>query len=321
MFNSSNEENIKEKFLNDNINNNYNYYDNNNNNNDENFSNIEIQTLNDLKTLAKNTLSNEKTTKDFEHILRVYKTSISIAKKEKIKNLFEICVISLIYEIIDKKSKEIKEILNFQNIKLDFNDIQKISLKNNHQIPNSKECKIVQDAEIIDSLGAMGICRCFLNGGLKGMKIYSYENEMSSYNEFYDKLFKLKNYINTNEGKKIALKKTEFMVKFIKQFNSETFLDYFQNEYDKYEKIEKEVKKDKIKFFKEKMNKKLNNLIQKEKDLENKRIDLINQCDNPTDKILLEKIFSKERAKNLNNLEQTRMNIKKEIKLYEKKNK
>ena len=315
---------------NSNFYNNYNdnYNDNNNNNNEnfsfenEYFSETKIQTLNDLKDLAKNALSNEKTTNDFEHILRVYKTSFSIAKKEKIKNLFDICVISLIYEIIDKKTEEIIEILNSQNIKLNFNDIEKISLNNNnHQTPNSIECKIVQDAEIIDSLGAIGVCKCFLNGGLAGEKIYSYENENSSYNQFYENLFKLKNYINTNEGKKIALKKTEFMVKFIKQFNSETFLDYFQSEYDKYEKIEKEVKKDKIKNFKEKMNKKINDLIQKEKNQENKRINLINQCDNPTDKILLEKIFSKERAKNINTLEQTRMNIKKEIKSYEKKNK
>lgn len=299
-------------------------YNNNNENNKENFSfenecfsSTKIQLLNDLKLLAKNTLSTEKTTNDFEHILRVYKTSFSIAKKEKAKNLFKICVISLIYEIIEKKSNEIKEILLSQNIKLNFNDIEKISLKNNHQTPSSIECKIVQDAEIIDSLGAIGVCKCFL----EGEKIYSYENENSSYNQFYETLFKLKNYINTNEGKKIALKKTEFLVKFIKQFNSETFLDYFQSEYEKFEKIEKEIKKDKIKFFKEKMNKKINNLIQKEKIQENKRIELINQCDNSTDKILLEKIFSKERAKNINNLEQTRTKIKKQIKSYEKKNK
>ena len=172
----------------------------------------------------------------------------------------------------------------------------------------------MQDADIIDSLGAIGVFRCFFSGE----KIYSYENENSCY-KFLESLFKLKNIVNTNEGKKLALKKTEFLVKFLKQFNSETFLDYFQSEFDKQEKIEKEVKKDKIKLFKEKMNKKINNLVQKEKNQENKRIELINQCDNSTDKILLENIFSKERAKNISNLEQTRNKIKKQIKSYEKK--
>jgi uncharacterized protein len=274
------------------------------------FSPKKIQTLNDLKNLAKNTLEN---TNDFAHILRVYKTSFSIAKKEKAKNLFKICVISLIFEIISKKN-EINEILRSQNLNLNFNDIAQISPKTHS--PSSLECKIVQDADIIDSLGAIGVFRCFFSGE----KIYSYENENSCY-KFLESLFKLKNIVNTNEGKKLALKKTEFLVKFLKQFNSETFLDYFQSEFDKQEKIEKEVKKDKIKLFKEKMNKKINNLVQIEKNQENKRIELINQCDNSTDKILLENIFSKERAKNISNLEQTRNKIKKQIKSYEKKNK
>ena len=152
-------------------------------------------------------------------------------------------------------------------------------------------------------------------------KIYSFENnENSCYNEFYEKLFKLKNFLYSNEAKKIALKKNEFMIKFIKQFNSESFLDYFQNEYEKYEKIDKEIKKEKIKNFKQKMNQKINNLIQKEKINEKKRINLINECDNLNDKFLLEKIFGKQRAKNVNNLEQTKINIKNEIKNYKEKN-
>ena len=69
------------------------------------------------------------------------------------------------------------------------------------------------------------------------------------------------------------------------------------------------------------MNQKINNLIQKEKNNEKIRINLINQCDNLNDKILLEKIFAKQRAKNVNNLEQTKINIKNEIKNYKEKNK
>jgi hypothetical protein len=272
------------------------------------FSNSEIEIINSLKNLQKKTLSIE----NFSKILRIYKSSISIAKKEKITNLFKISIISLIYENFD--SNEIKNFLNEK--KLFFTEIEKI--KNFNENLNSIECKIVRDAEILDFLGAIGIYKCFS----KNEKIYSFDNnENSCYNEFYEKLFKLKNFVFSNEAKKIALKKTEFMIKFIKQFNSETFLDYFQNEYEKFEKIEKEIKKEKIKNFKQKMNQKINNLIQKEKINEKKRINLINECDNLNDKFLLEKIFGKQRAKNVNNLEQTKINIKNEIKNYKEKNK
>ena len=273
------------------------------------FSKTEIQTINSLK---KKLFSFE----NYEKLLRIYKSSIFLAKKEKITNLFKISIISLIYENFD--SNEIKNFLTEKNIKLNFNDIKKISIKNHIEIPDSIECKIVHDAEILDFLGAIGIFKCFSSK----KKIYSFENnENSCYNEFYEKLFKLKNFVFSNEAKKIALKKNEFMIKFIKQFNSETFLDYFQNEYEKYEKIDKEIKKEKIKNFKQKMNQKINNLIQKEKNNEKIRINLINQCDNLNDKILLEKIFAKQRAKNVNNLEQTKINIKNEIKNYKEKNK
>ena len=285
----------------------------NNNENNENFSfenefsPSEIEIINSLKKLQKKTLSIE----NFSKILRIYKSSISIAKKEKITNLFKISIISLIYENFD--SNEIKNFLNEK--KLFFTEIEKI--KNFNENLNSIECKIVRDAEILDFLGAIGIYKCFS----KNEKIYSFDNnENSCYNEFYEKLFKLKNFLYSNEAKKIALKKNEFMIKFIKQFNSESFLDYFQNEYEKYEKIDKEIKKEKIKNFKQKMNQKINNLIQKEKINEKKRINLINECDNLNDKFLLEKIFGKQRAKNVNNLEQTKINIKNEIKNYKEKN-
>ena len=285
----------------------------NNNENNENFSfenefsPSEIEIINSLKKLQKKTLSIE----NFSKILRIYKSSISIAKKEKITNLFKISIISLIYENFD--SNEIKNFLNEK--KLFFTEIEKIKYFNENL--NSIECKIVRDAEILDFLGAIGIYKCFS----KNEKIYSFDNnENSCYNEFYEKLFKLKNFVFSNEAKKIALKKTEFMIKFIKQFNSETFLDYFQNEYEKFEKIDKEIKKEKIKNFKQKMNQKINNLIQKEKINEKKRINLINECDNLNDKFLLEKIFGKQRAKNVNNLEQTKINIKNEIKNYKEKN-
>ena len=140
------------------------------------FSKTEIQTINSLK---KKLFSFE----NYEKLLRIYKSSIFLAKKEKISNLFKISIISLIYENFD--SNEIKNFLTEKNIKLNFNDIKKISIKNHIEIPDSIECKIVHDAEILDFLGAIGIFKCFSSKKkfirLKIMKILVTMNFMKNY--------------------------------------------------------------------------------------------------------------------------------------------
>ena len=91
-------------------------------------------------------------------------------------------------------------------------------------IPTSTEAKIVQDADRLDAIGAIGIARCFAYGGSQHRIIYSPdENEsiLSSVQHFYDKLFKLKDLMNTTTAKIIAQERHRFMENYIAELLSE----------------------------------------------------------------------------------------------------
>jgi uncharacterized protein len=99
----------------------------------------------------------------------------------------------------------------------------------------SKELEIVQDADRLDALGAIGIARTFNYGGFKNRPLYlpnippnlhmtkeEYKNsEAPTLNHFYEKLLLLKDKMNTETGKKIALERHKFMENFLSQFYAE----------------------------------------------------------------------------------------------------
>lgn len=90
--------------------------------------------------------------------------------------------------------------------------------------PSSIEAEIVQDADRLDAIGAIGIARCFAYGGSKNRILYSTdekEKENSSVQHFYDKLFKLKDMMNTESAKLIAAKRHSFMEEYIAKFYRE----------------------------------------------------------------------------------------------------
>lgn len=90
--------------------------------------------------------------------------------------------------------------------------------------PSSIEAKIVQDADRLDAIGAIGIARCFAYGGSKNRILYSpdeKEKENSSIQHFYDKLFKLKDMMNTESAKLIAAIRHSFMEEYIAGFYRE----------------------------------------------------------------------------------------------------
>lgn len=90
--------------------------------------------------------------------------------------------------------------------------------------PSSIEAEIVQDADRLDAIGAIGIARCFAYGGSKNRILYSpdeKEKENSSIQHFYDKLFKLKDLMNTESAKLIAAKRHSFMKEYITEFYRE----------------------------------------------------------------------------------------------------
>lgn len=200
----------------------------------------------------KTNFNQESTGHDWWHIKRVHDLSLQINEIEK-KDEFIVRMIALLHDVFDEKFSygDVKQ--NLENLmkKLNiYNEIDEKDIKNIiHSIENlgfkggfnnieiSDEGKIVQDADRIDAIGAIGIARCFAYNGKKGNVIYDPDtgiveiNNQEEYrnkkrhaiNHFYEKLLKIKNTINTEAGKTIAIKRTEYM---------ENFLDEFYKEWD-----------------------------------------------------------------------------------------
>jgi uncharacterized protein len=119
------------------------------------------------------------------------------------------------------------------------NIIQHISYKNSFDKASKKftsiELKVVQDADRLDAIGAIGIARCFNYGGFKNRSLYDPEiipnlnmtkedykkTTAPTINHFYEKLLLLKEKMNTKTGKKIATERHHYMEQFLKQFYNE----------------------------------------------------------------------------------------------------
>ena len=187
---------------------------------------------------------------DWFHIERVYKNCLLIAKTENC-NLLVVQLGALLHDIADSKFHDGDEsigpetarfFLENQNvdeiiIKHVIDIIENISFKggNFNKKFNSIELQIVQDADRLDAIGAIGIARTFNYGGFKNRAIYNpdipanlamtkeeYKNsENPTLNHFYEKLLLLKNKMNTESGKKLAENRHEFMNLFLDQFYSE----------------------------------------------------------------------------------------------------
>ena len=187
---------------------------------------------------------------DWFHIERVYKNTLAIAKEEECNLL--ICQLgTLLHDIADSKfhdgdeeigPKTARNFLESQNVSEEVINhvikiIKNISFKggNFEKGFNSIELQIVQDADRLDAIGAIGIARCFNYGGFKDRTIYNpeikpnlsmskeeYKNSDSpTINHFYEKLLLLKDKMNTESGKKMAKERHEYMELFLEQFFEE----------------------------------------------------------------------------------------------------
>ena len=199
---------------------------------------------------VKQQLENAEGGHDWFHIERVYKNALLIAEGEDC-NLTVVKLGALLHDIADSKfhggdetvgPKTARAFLESQNVKADIilhviAIIENISFKggNFEKKFNSKELEIVQDADRLDAIGAIGIARTFNYGGFKNRPLYNpniqpnlnmskeeYKNsESPTLNHFYEKLLLLKDKMNTETGKKIAQKRHDFMVTFLSQFYAE----------------------------------------------------------------------------------------------------
>ena len=201
------------------------------------------------EAFVKTELGRDSSGHDWHHIDRVRKNARLIWSKEKQGDWFIIEMAALLHDIPDDKLNESEEagwakLDSFlQSIQLD-NDtsskikscIETVSYKGGRVIElDSIEAEIVQDADRLDALGAIGIARTFAFGGKKGHPIYEpdlnvrgqmsleeYRNgDSSSINHFYEKLLKLKDKMNTEQARQLAEERHRFMETFLDQFYSE----------------------------------------------------------------------------------------------------
>ena len=209
-----------------------------------------MQIINNTILFVKNQLTHAEGGHDWFHIERVYKNALLIAEEEEC-DLTVVKLAALLHDIADSKfhggdesvgPKTARTFLESQNVKEDIilhviAIIENISFKggNFEKKFNSKELEIVQDADRLDAIGAIGIARTFNYGGFKNRPLYNpniqpnlnmskeeYKNsESPTLNHFYEKLLLLKDKMNTESGKKIAQKRHDFMVTFLSQFYAE----------------------------------------------------------------------------------------------------
>ena len=201
------------------------------------------------EAFVKSALGNDFSGHDWHHIDRVRKNASLIWSKEQKGDWFIIEMAALLHDIPDEKLNESEEAgwakldsflktleLEIEIIRSIRACIETVSFKGGRKIElGSTEAEIVQDADRLDALGAIGIARTFAFGGKKGhpifepglsargeMTIDEYRNgDSSSINHFYEKLLKLKDNMNTAHAKKLAEERHGFMENFLAQFYSE----------------------------------------------------------------------------------------------------
>ncbi len=185
---------------------------------------------------------------DFFHTLRVMRIAKYIAKIEgadtEIVELASLLHDVDDYKITGKNMDSVENACKLMNkynidkqVQLQVTDIIKtISFKaNDTEIPSSLEGKVVQDADRLDALGAIGIARAFAYGGSRDNLMYNpnikpnlnmnsdeyVKNKTTTINHFYEKLLLLKDMMNTGTGYNIAIKRDQFMRDFLEEFYRE----------------------------------------------------------------------------------------------------
>ncbi len=214
----------------------------------DSFSSEEI--IQNTINFVKEELQNAEGGHDWFHIERVYKNALLISESENVDKTV-VSLGALLHDIADSKfhngdetvgPKKARKFLKSQNISEETIDhvvkiIENVSFKggNKNQEFHSNELEVVQDADRLDALGAIGIARTFNYGGFKNRKLYDPEikpnlnmtpseykvSDAPTINHFYEKLLLLKDRMNTETGRKIAEERHVFMETFLKQFYAE----------------------------------------------------------------------------------------------------
>lgn len=210
----------------------------------------EHQIVNHTIAFVKEKLAKAEGGHDWFHIERVYKNALLISETEQV-DPFVVQLGALLHDIADSKFHNgdenvgpsvARQFLLNNNVDSAVIEhvvliIENVSYKGGNEIQKfrSKELDVIQDADRLDAIGAIGIARCFNFGGFKNRALYNPEikpnlnmskeeykaSNTPTINHFYEKLLLLKDRMNTKTGKLIAEKRHQFMVKYLNQFYKE----------------------------------------------------------------------------------------------------
>ena len=199
-----------------------------------------------IKNEVKKIMDND-SAHDFEHIMRVYKNAQKICKKEKTNEKLVLSA-ALLHDVVsypksDKRSKlssihsakKSEQILKKYDFSKDEITIISGAIRDHsfsqNKVPATLEGKILQDADRLDAIGAIGIARVFATGGSLKRPFYNIDDpfcqtrkpddKIWTVDHFYQKLLKLEALMNTKSGKIEAKKRTKVLKEFLKQLKQE----------------------------------------------------------------------------------------------------
>lgn len=164
----------------------------------------------------------------FDHTMRVYRTALQIADSEPECDRLVVALAALLHDADDDKlfstenNANARAFLASRQVPPDVAEqivtaVNAVSFhKNRGKTPETPEGRIVQDADRLDAIGAIGIARTFAYGGKHGRP------PEDSIAHFYEKLLLLKDRINTEKAREIAEERHAFMEAFLRQWDKET---------------------------------------------------------------------------------------------------
>ena len=190
--------------------------------------------LNKIKDFLQEPFSKDTSGHDFFHLERVVKQAKYIQEKEG-GDLFLIEISAWLHDTFDDKLVDNIELekqkvydlllkLGILEAKINtiFTIIDEVSFrKNKDKTPSTIEAKIVQDADRLDAIGAIGIARTFAYGGHKNRELYNPNHQEHTIAHFDDKLLKLKDLMNTETAYNLALERHQYMLEFVNTFKNE----------------------------------------------------------------------------------------------------
>ena len=198
---------------------------------------------------ARELLQSESSGHDYHHVLRVVKLAIQIARAEENADMEMVGLIAALHDVDDRKlfPDTYKNLDHARTFLLDsdveesrieqiIDGIRQISFKGTDSVaPDSLEARCVQDADRLDAMGAIGIGRAFAFGGSRGRLMYDPDEppqinmdgetyaktQGPTINHFYEKLLLLKDMMNTETGKAMAVHRHGYMEGFLEEFYAE----------------------------------------------------------------------------------------------------